>query len=186
METDEELVGRFQKGDVAAFEALVERHQREVYGLAYRFAGNHEDAHDISQEALIRVYRGIGGFRGEASFKTWLYRIVMNLGLNHASKARRTTQQSVELDETLHPAENPDPVEAMAARATQARVDAAVRKLPPKQRQTVMLKIYQELRFQDIARVMGCSVGTAKANYFHAVNNLKRELKLEEEARARL
>jgi RNA polymerase sigma-70 factor (ECF subfamily) len=181
MLTDEELLERFKAGDSGAFEALVERYKREVYRLAYRFTCGHEDAHDLSQEAFLRVHRGAGRFRGDASFRTWLYRITMNLGLNHVERVRRSERRQVSLDEALHVGEQPDHVERMTKREQQVKLGGAIRRLPPRQQQTLILKIYKDLRFCDIARLMRCSVGTAKANYFHAVARLRRELAQEGE-----
>ena len=176
METDLELVERFrEQNDEAAFNALVNRHQRDVYRLAFRISGNHEDAHDLAQEAFVRVYRKLGDFRGDAAFKTWLYRIVVNLSLNLVKKTNRQRKTHVDID---------DVVVAVAPRGLRSALEAesheqlrgAIQKLPEKQKKTLILKVFHELKYTEIAGVMKCSVGTSKANFFHAVQALKRHL----------
>lgn len=175
MEPDEQLVERFRDGDQSAFNRLVERHQRDVYRLAYRFVGNHADAHDLSQEAFVRVYRSLDRFRGDARFKTWLYRIVVNLSLNHVTRGRREQPGEVAVEDLalpVAPSGLTDVLEAEAREQLRGAIDA----LPEKQRKTLILKVFHELKFSEVAGIMKCSVGTAKANYFHAVQGLKRRL----------
>ena len=178
MEPDEELVKRFrEQADEAAFTELVERHQRDVNRLAYRIAGNHEDAHDLAQEAFVRVYRGIAKFRGEAAFKTWLYRIVVNLSLNHLRKSKREREGRVNVEDVALPVAARALTDVLSAEARE-RIQGAIGRLPEKQKKTLILKVFHELKYVEIARVMSCSVGTAKANFFHAVQSLKREVGL--------
>jgi RNA polymerase sigma-70 factor (ECF subfamily) len=177
-DSDLELVERFRSGgDESAFDQLVERHRRGVYRLAYRISGNHEDAHDLAQEAFVRVYRGLGGFRGDSAFRTWLYRVVVNLSLNHLRRLRQERSNSVSVDDVVLsvPAQG---LGQVLADEDRGRLDAAIGRLPAKQRQTLELKVFHELKYREIAEVMRCSVGTAKANFFHAVQALKRELGL--------
>ena len=149
-------------------------HRKDVYALAYRISGNHEDAHDLAQDAFVRVYKGLAAFRGEASFRTWLYRIVFNLSLNHARKTRRETQGRVDIEDVALPVA-PRGLDSVLEGEAKERLHGAIGKLPEKQRKTLILKVFHELKYVEIARVMSCSVGTAKANFFHAVQSLKRE-----------
>jgi len=157
-----------------AFDLIVERHRRDVYQLCYRFVGNHEDASDLAQDTFLRAYRGLKAFRGGSSLGTWLHRIAVNVCLNRVSlKTPRA--------EPIEGREFPDVRSAPASEAllTQekgARIRAAIAKLPPKQRATVILRVYQELSHQEIAAVLRSSVGAVKANFFHALANLKRLL----------
>lgn len=167
-ESDGSLVARFQEGDESAFDELVARHRRMVYRLAYRLVGSHEDADDLSQEAFIRVYRGLPGFRGEAAFRTWVTRIVVNLALN-ARQARRPT---LPLDEAAGVRR-----EASGTEATlRSQVKGAVGELPPRQRQVLRLKVYGGMKFSEVAQAAGMTVGTAKATFFQAVQNLRARL----------
>src|SRR6058998_2564545 len=131
--SDGELVARYLRGDGSAFDALVLRHRLAVYRVAYRLLGNHEDADDVSQEAFLRAYRALPGFRGEASFRTWITRIVINLALN----ARRTRLMTVPIEETTAPPGGPSGPET----ALRNEVRRAVGGLPRRQRQVLILKV---------------------------------------------
>ncbi|MEJ2559537.1 MAG: sigma-70 family RNA polymerase sigma factor [Anaerolineae bacterium] len=100
-QTDAELVARAQEGDEAAFEQLVRRHQRYVFNLAYRVLDDYAEAEEVAQEAFVRVWRGLPGFRGQAQFTTWLYRIIHNLCLNRLPRLRRELLQIEPLEEVL-------------------------------------------------------------------------------------
>lgn len=157
-----------------AFDLIVERHRRSVYRLCYRFVSNHEDAADLSQDVFVRAYRGLGGFRKQSSLATWLYRIGVNVCLNRVSAKSLRTEP---IDERRHVDgghESPD--ERMLRSERAARVRNAIAQLPRKQRATLILRMYHEMPHQQIADVLGSSVGAVKANFFHALGNLKRLL----------
>jgi RNA polymerase sigma-70 factor (ECF subfamily) len=159
-----------RRGESEAFDRLVQRYQRDVYRLCYRFVNNHEDANDLAQEVFLRAWRAIARFRGESSFSTWLYRIAVNACLNFRALRRPSTQ---ELPEGLA-----DPLPGAEARLVSAdearRVRAAVARLPEKQRATLILKVYHERTHEEVAEILGSTVGTVKANLFHALGNLRR------------
>jgi RNA polymerase sigma-70 factor (ECF subfamily) len=161
-----------QRGEREAFSGLVERYQRDVYRLCYRYVNNHHDASDMAQEAFLKAFRAIRSFRGDSSFSTWLYRIAVNTCLNFR-QARRTDQEP--LSDTL-----PDLAPPVAERIEEGEraeeVRAAVARLPEKQRATLILKLYHDLTHEEVARILGSSVGTVKANLFHALNNLRKGL----------
>ncbi|MFN8092972.1 MAG: sigma-70 family RNA polymerase sigma factor [Vicinamibacteria bacterium] len=169
---ERETVAACQRGDREAFDRLVQRYQREVYRLCYRYLGQHEDANDLAQEVFLRAWRSIGRFRGDSAFSTWLYRIAVNACLNHRALKRVPTQ---DLPEAL-----PDPSRGAEARALDEDVARSVRgaiaRLPEKQRATLVLKVYHDLSHEEVANVLGSSVGTVKSNLFHALGNLKRLL----------
>jgi RNA polymerase sigma-70 factor (ECF subfamily) len=169
-EAEREAVDACRRGEREAFDRLVVRYQREVYRLCYRHVNNHEDANDLAQEVFLKAWRAIGRFRGESSFSTWLYRIAVNSCLSFRAKRRPTVQ---ELPETLA-----DPVPGACARVESddeaRRVREAVRRLPDKQRATLILKVYHELTHEEVAAILGSTVGTVKANLFHALGNLRR------------
>ena len=176
-ERDLGLVRRFQAGDDRAFDELVQAHRREIYRLAYRLLGNHADADDLAQEAFLRVYRSLARFRRESSFRTWLTRIVLNLAADRRSE--RSAMRQVSLEE-VQPGEmgvemgSAAPGFPFAERAVQR----AVGLLPPRQRETLILRIFQGMKFQEIATVMGCTVSTAKANFFHALKGLRERVRV--------
>jgi RNA polymerase sigma-70 factor (ECF subfamily) len=175
--TDAQLVEACLSGRTEAFEVIVERHRRHVYQLCYRFVGNHEDASDLAQDVFIRAYRGLKNFKHQASLGTWLYRIGVNVCLN---KVGSKTPKPEPLDPLLlvndervaSPDESASEALLRGERAGQVR--AAIAKLPKKQRATLILRVYHELPHEEIAGILGSSVGAVKANFFHALNNLKK------------
>lgn len=171
---DAELVRLAQSGSREAFDEIVRRHQRPVYQLCYRFVGNHEDASDLAQDVFVRAYKSLKGFKGESALATWLYRIGVNACLNR--KALKTLP--LEPMPLLDPADRrAEPADALVARRERAsEVRAAIAKLPPKQRATLILRTYQDLPHDEIAKILGSSVGSVKANFFHALANLKKIL----------
>jgi len=171
---DRTLIGAAVAGQRAAFDLIVERHRRTVYQVCFRFVGNHEDASDLAQDAFIRAYRALGKFKGESSLSTWLYRIAVNVCLNRMA-LKTPSFEAIEADRHLDTrGERPDEPVYRAERAE--LVKAAIARLPRKQRATLILRVYHELPHDEIARILGSSVGAVKANFFHALNNLKRLL----------
>ena len=168
------LVDACLSGRPGAFDVIVERHRRTVYQLCYRFVGNHEDASDLSQDVFLRAYRGLGKFRGGSSLSTWLYRIGVNLCLNRVSAKRPATET---IDERRHIDTRSESASERVLREERgAQVRRAIAALPPKQRATLVLRMYHELSHEEIAGVLGSSVGAVKANFFHALGNLKKRL----------
>lgn len=168
------LVEACARGRHDAFDVLVNRHRRSVYQLCYRFVGNPEDAADLAQEVFLRAYRSIGRFKGESSLATWLYRIGVNVCLNRLSRKTPRTEPLDERDPVQ--ASAPDAAEKLLSDERAARVRAAIARLPDKQRATLILRVYQERSHQEIAEILGSSEGAVKANFFHALNNLKKLL----------
>jgi len=168
------LVEACQAGRPGAFDIIVERHRRTVYQLCYRFVGNHEDASDLSQDVFLRAYRGLGSFRGGSALSTWLYRIGVNLCLNRVS---RKTSPIEALDERQHIDTRSESAPDRVLREERGvQVRRAIALLPPKQRATLILRMYHEMSHEEIAAVLGSSVGAVKANFFHALGNLKKHL----------
>ncbi len=173
---DSILVERFRHGDEGAFNQLVERHKREAYFIALRLTGSHEDARDLAQDAFIRCYRSLESFRGDCSFRTWLYRIVMNLSLNYLKSpriSRRVQMSEEDLDSARGSDNGSDPTAGLINHQRVEQLRDAIARLPARQKQTLLLKIYGELKYEEIAEVMRCAVGTAKANFYHAVKRLR-------------
>ena len=168
------LVAACLTGQPGAFDLIVERHRRPVYQLCYRYVGNHEDASDLAQDVFLRAYRGLRTFRGQSSLATWLYRIGVNVCLNRVSAKKMATEAIDDrqfVDERVESAP-----EKMLKDERGARVRAAIAQLPPKQRSTLILRMYHEMSHQEIAETLGSSVGAVKANFFHALGNLKKLL----------
>jgi RNA polymerase sigma-70 factor (ECF subfamily) len=174
---DAALVSACVEGRPGAFDLVIERHQRSVYQVCYRFVGNHEDASDLAQDVFLRAYRALRRFRGQASLSTWLYRIAVNVSLNRVSSKAPLARAALPLDVHEFADERCEPAPDRLMREQRgARVRQAIARLPKKQRVTLVLRMYHEMSHQEIAEVLGSSVGAAKANLFHALNNLKRQL----------
>ena len=169
---DAELVGACLNGRAGAFDVIVERHQRAVYRLCFRFVGSHEDASDLSQDVFLRAYRGLRNFSGQSSLGAWLHRIGVNVCLNRVSVKAPRTESIEERQHVDSHGESPSERVLRAERAT--RVRAGIAQLPRKQRATLILRVYQEMSHQEIAETLGSSVGSVKANVFHALRNLKK------------
>jgi RNA polymerase sigma-70 factor (ECF subfamily) len=171
-EAERKAVEACQRGDAEAFGLLVSRHQRAIYRLCYRYLGNQQDADDVAQEVFFKAFRSIGRFRAESALATWLYRIAVNTCLNFRSSRR---ELHAELPDQL-PDRSPGISERLEERERRAQVQKAVERLPERQKATLILKVYQELSHEEVAAILGVSVGTAKANLFHALANLRRQL----------
>jgi RNA polymerase sigma-70 factor, ECF subfamily len=160
-----------------AFDLIVERHRRAVYQLCYRFVGNHEDASDLSQDVFLRAYRGLRSFRGQSTLATWLYRIGVNVCLNRVSAKTALGKLTEPIEEQQFvDVRSESPSDALMRDERAARVRAAIAQLPRKQRATLILRTYHEMSHQEIADALGSSVGAVKANFFHALGNLKKIL----------
>jgi RNA polymerase sigma-70 factor (ECF subfamily) len=172
--TEPDLIAACLAGHPGAFDLVVERHRRPIYQLCYRFVGNHEDASDLSQDVFLRAYRGLGNFKGHSSLATWLYRIGVNVCLNRVS-AKTLATEPIDRQEHVD-TRGESPTDRLLRDERAVRVRAAVAELPPKQRAALILRMYHDLSHQQIAEALGSSVGAAKANVFHALQNLKRLL----------
>jgi RNA polymerase sigma-70 factor (ECF subfamily) len=171
---DVALVAASVSGQREAFDVIVERHRRAVYQVCYRFAGNHEDASDLAQDTFVRAWRGLRRFRGQAALSTWLYRIAVNVCLNRQA-VRAPGLDRIEPDRLVD-SRSDDPRAALLRNERAEQVRRAIAGLPRKQRATLILRAYHNLSHQQIAEILGTSVGAVKANFFHALGNLKRML----------
>jgi RNA polymerase sigma-70 factor, ECF subfamily len=183
-ESDADLVRRYQRGDRRAMEDLVQRHYRSVYNLSYRLCCNHDDAQDIVSEAFIRVCNALPGFRGEANFTTWLYRIVKNVFLDERKKKRIRTHSSleemVELEDSAvaRQIEDPQPLpaEVVTQREQGEMIQRAVMDLPETQRLMISLYHFQHRSYEEIAEIMDLPIGTVKSRLNRARLALKNRL----------
>lgn len=155
-----------------AFERLVATHRSKVFGLCYRYVGNRADAEDLAQETFLRAYRGLSRFRGDSTLSTWVYRIAVNVCLSWVS-SRKPDSEELPAD-LVDP--KPSALERLGRHQRADEVRRAVATLPERQRLTLVLRVYQELTHKEIADIMGCPVGTAKANFFFALKNLKKRV----------
>jgi RNA polymerase sigma-70 factor (ECF subfamily) len=179
------LVLRAQAGDKGAFKTLVERYQRRVYGIAFGIVRDPEDAMDVTQEAFIKVHRYLDRFKGSSSFYTWLYRIVVNLAIDHLR--RRGKSQTVDYDDTrAHDDDSPhelapstmgmNPDRSLMRSELRSQVNAALERLSPNHRAAILMREVEGLSYTEMAEAMNCSKGTIMSRLFHARRNLQRAL----------
>jgi RNA polymerase sigma-70 factor (ECF subfamily) len=173
--TDGELVSRTLAGDAAAFDVIVTRHRRPVYRVCYRFVRHHEDASDLAQEVFVRAWRGLPRFKRDAAFSTWLYRIAVNACLNRVT-ARQLPVEPIDDADCFEDTGAAVPGAELAREERARAVRQAIDGLPNRQRATLILRLYHEMTHQQIADILGSSVGTVKANVFHALANVKKRL----------
>ncbi|HEU4404306.1 MAG TPA: sigma-70 family RNA polymerase sigma factor [Polyangiaceae bacterium] len=186
-EDDRELVEAARGGDRQAFRALVERHQRRAYAIAFSLLRDESDAAEVVQEAFLRVYRGLATFQGGSSFFTWLYRIVTNLAID---VLRRPGRQADELDEARAPldesdessfpllarVDGADPLDSMHRAELAGAIKAALDALPPYHRGVIIMREVEGLSYEEMAQAMGVSKGTIMSRLFHARQKLQRAL----------
>lgn len=173
--SDETLVRSAQRGDLAAFEELVARHRDKLYARAFSMVRKEDDAVDLSQEAWIKGWQRLKQFHGEASFVTWMTRIVINLSLDQLRKLKRHRAESIEqLDEDLGGVERQMPVvvknptEGLERAELRQRIDKALAQLSEAHRTVLVLHEFEELEYKQIAKVVGCSIGTVMSRLFYA------------------
>lgn len=175
--TEAELIDRARRGDRGAFAALVRAHQDEVYTLARRLVGDPHLAADVAQETLIRAWRGLPRFRGDAKFSTWLYRITVNTSWTHKKRARRHAVSSIdELREVPAPEDSGHPVFAGENLELRARLRTALDRLPAGQRQVVVLKDVYGWSHAEISAAIGISETAAKVRLHRGRARLARDL----------
>jgi RNA polymerase sigma-70 factor (ECF subfamily) len=181
---DGELVAAARQGDRGAFQTLFERYHRRAYSLALGVVRNSDDALDLVQDAFLKAHKHLDRFEGNASFYTWLYRIVMNLAIDHLRKFRR--QRPVELDETstegvlddslLPKILGGNPGRALMDKQIRSRIDAALDQLSDNHRAVLVMREVEGLTYEEMAKAMDCSKGTIMSRLFHARKNMQRQL----------
>jgi RNA polymerase sigma-70 factor (ECF subfamily) len=176
---DQTLVRAAQKGDMAAFEELVARHRDKIYARAYSMVRNEEEAVDLSQEAWVKGWQRLVQFQGDASFGTWMTRIVINLCLDHLRKQKRQRSDSIDaMDEESGGVERQMPVVTVNPTAglergeLRQRIDQALGQLSHEHRTVLVLHEFEEMEYKEIARTMGCSIGTVMSRLFYARRKL--------------
>ena len=179
--TDEELVSRARGGDLDSFNQLILRWERPIYALAYRVIGREEDARDVCQETFLRAFRALPGFKGQAKFSSWVYRIALNLCRDWIRRQRRAPVlqmpedvDAIELAAERGPSEGIE--ELVARRELSAVVEAAMALLPEEQRTAIILKEYHGMTFQEIADLQGCPLSTVKTRLYQGLSVLRRHL----------
>src|SRR2546422_10297870 len=176
---DDKLVRRAQRGDMVAFEELVLRHRDKIYARALSMMRNEEEAVDLSQEAWVKGWQRLKQFQGESSFGTWMTRIVINLCLDQLRKQKRQRAESIqEIDEESGgverqmPVVTVNPTAGLERRELRQRIDQALNQLSYEHRTVLVLHQFEEMEYKQIARTMGCSIGTVMSRLFYARRKL--------------
>lgn len=180
----EELATRVAEGDEYAFQVLVNRHQASVSNMIYRFMGDRLKSEDLAQEIFLQVWRAAKSYQRKSKFTTWLYRICVNLCLNEIKSARRKKwlQFFQNAPDSKHPEkeilldEPPNPEEALLARERNQQITNALQALPDNQRIALILKRYDDLSYEEISRVLGCSVSAVESLLVRAKRTLQKKL----------
>ena len=178
---DRVLVGRAQRGDLAAYDDLVRRYQERIYATIYHMTANHEDANDLAQEAFIKAYRALKSFKGDSSFFTWVYRIAINKTINFLKQRRKRTQMSLN-DLDFNAEHDPDLVALISDKTPrrdlnlselQEKLNASMLKLSEVHRLVVTLHDVQGLSHEEISKIMDCNTGTVRSRLFYARQQLQ-------------
>ncbi len=170
--TDAEIVEAVNSGHRALFSVLVSRHQRGVLRLCVRFLKDLALAEDVTQESFIKAYERLVDFQGRSSFKSWLYQIAVNTAKN---KLRQNSREGADIDR-VRSSVGPEAETQLTNRSLSELIHKFVDKLPHKQKTVLTLRVFEDLSFQEIAGIMDCAYDTAKANYRHALLNLREEI----------
>ncbi len=180
--SDEELVEACQAGESSAFDLLVDRWEDKIRGACWRVLGSEEEARDVAQEAFLKAYRGLSGFKKEARFSSWLYQIAINLCRDRLRRRRLRTTVSLEELERSGPVlveRGPGAHEALVRRDLAVAVRRAIAELSPEQQEVLILKEYQELTFPQIAEVLCVPVSTVKTRLYRGLVQLRLRLQQE-------
>lgn len=186
-DTDLNLVKLARNGDRQAFQTLVERYQRRVYGVCYGIVRNPDDAMDLVQDTFVKVFRNLERFEGSSSFYTWVYRIARNVCIDHIRKSQR--HRTVDYDDTIGRDEDSDdggmlmpdrlginPAKLLGRKELLEKIEDALQKLSPVHREIIVLREVQGLSYQEIADCMDVSIGTVMSRLHHARRNLQKTL----------
>ena len=169
---DTEFIRLFKSGDVKGYNEIVRKYQKQIYWVIRKMVLDHDEADDITQEVFIKVYSALKDFREESNLFTWLYRIATNYSINHIKKTK--TRNTVSVEMVLEPMESGDKAadELMDDENRRQILEAAIKTLPEQQRAAFNLRYYEQLPYDEIAEILGKSVGGIKANYFHAMKKI--------------
>jgi RNA polymerase sigma-70 factor (ECF subfamily) len=178
-----DLVKRCQSGDTEAFDELVTRYRTRVFGMIYNMVHNEQDAWDLAQESFLKAWKSIGRFRGQSSFYTWIYRIVMNVTIDWLRK-KKIKGGDAEFDDAIQlreidpasktvPKAEALPHQTMERDEIRARIEKAIGQLSPEHRAVILMKEIEDMQYHEIAEALGCSIGTVMSRLFYARKKLQ-------------
>jgi RNA polymerase sigma-70 factor (ECF subfamily) len=182
-----DLVRRCQAGDTEAFDELVTRYRARVFGMIYNMVHSEQDAWDLAQDSFLKAWKSIGRFRGQSSFYTWIYRIVMNVTIDWLRK-KHVKSGGLEFDDAIQltqidpasktlPKPEALPHKAMERDEIRDRIEKAIAQLSPEHRAVILMKEIDEMQYHEIAEALGCSIGTVMSRLFYARKKLQNLLR---------
>jgi RNA polymerase sigma-70 factor (ECF subfamily) len=182
-----DLVKRCQEGDSEAFDQLVTRYRTRVFGMIYNMVHNEQDAWDLAQDSFVKAWKSISRFRGQSSFYTWIYRIVMNVTIDWIRK-KQVKGTGAEFDDSIQlkeidpasktmPKADALPYERMQQGEIRGQIDKAIAQLSPEHRAVILMKEIEDMQYHEIAEALGCSIGTVMSRLFYARKKLQNLLK---------
>jgi RNA polymerase sigma-70 factor (ECF subfamily) len=171
---DQSLIRAYRNGDVGAFDEIIEKYNRMVFGICWRMLGSVDESEDVTQQVFINVFQKADKFKGKSSFKTWLYSVAINECRNHRRKLKNIN--FIEVNKNM--ASDIQNVEDDLKKKQQKElIREEIEKLPFKQRAVINLRINEELTFKEIASILKCSVNSAKVNFQHGLKKIKGVIK---------
>ena len=176
---DKDIIESFINGNSNAFNFIVLKYQRKIYWVIRKFVLDHDDADDITQEVFLKLYKSLGDFRGESALYTYIYKIAVNYSLNHIKRNKVLSTYKKEIDSEAFRIKSEDAgSDELFDRNINAKIiREAIETLPEQQRAVFTMRFYEELSYEEIANILGTSVGGLKANYFHAFKKIQVYLK---------
>jgi len=169
-----ELILKFKQGDKSTFRPLVEKYQDSVINTCYRFLRNKEEAEEAAQEVFLKVYLSLDSYQPKSKFSTWLFKIVVNFCLNKLRDKKKSLSFQLEEDLPSPPEDQPD--RSLEKEELKRLVREAIDSLPENQRTAILLNKYEDLSYQDMAKILDCSVSAVESRLFRAKENLKKKL----------
>lgn len=178
LEADRELIRKTKQGNLHSFEELVKKYQKNIYRLAFRMTRDHDTADDLAQETFVKAFTSIGSFKEEHSFYPWIFRICMNLSINYLKRKKFMVSESELLPRKLEDSKaTGDPMSQLIRDELMDRVESSIDALPPPFKAVFILKVYEELSYEQIAQNLKISVGTVMSRLFRARERLQKSLK---------
>jgi RNA polymerase sigma-70 factor, ECF subfamily len=182
-----DLVKQCKTGDTEAFDELVGRYRTRVFGMIYNMVRNEQDAWDLAQDSFVKAWKSIGRFRGQSSFYTWMYRIVMNVTIDWLRK-KQVKGGGTEFDDAVQlreidpasrtsPNTEPLPHQRMERNEIRGRIESAIAQLSPEHRAVIIMKETEDMQYHEIAEALGCSIGTVMSRLFYARKKLQNLLR---------
>ncbi|MCB2204341.1 sigma-70 family RNA polymerase sigma factor [bacterium] len=175
--SEADIVASCRAGDRSAFNQIVRTYEERVYWVIRRMIRDHDEALDLTQDVFIKAYEKLDAFRGDAQIYTWLYRIAVNLSLNHVRKSKLRHVLSLTSHEEMIEDESATTEDNLERQEMRRLIEAAIATLPDKQRAVFVLRYFEELPYEEISTILKTTAGGLKANYHHAVRKIERYVK---------